>query len=348
MEKTLNRQVAVAGSGSLRWRPLTSSQRGQGVIMGKRLPAYLEAHGSGRLAARVETARRQLASCCLCPQCCKVNRLKDEKGVCRTGLRAVVANYGPHFGEETPLVGSGGSGTIFISNCNLLCVFCQNYGISHGGEGAEVTDDQLATMMISLQDQGCHNINFVTPSHVVPQILAGLKIAAGKGLHVPLVYNSSGYDSLATLRLLEGVVDIYMPDFKFWDPLSAKLYAAASDYPERARAAIGEMYRQVGELVMDEDGIAVSGLLVRHLVMPGGLAETGEIMRFIARELSSRTYVNVMDQYRPCGRASRFPPIDRFLTSDEHREALRLAAAAGLTRLDHRDWPALFRHLGVT
>jgi len=308
-------------------------------------PGYLALYANGELARRAENARQKLAECRMCPRQCKVNRLEGKKGVCETGSQAEVASYSPHFGEESPLVGSSGSGTIFISHCNLLCVFCQNYEISHLGEGTKVTADQLASMMISLQRQGCHNINFVTPSHVVPQILAALPIAIEKGLTVPLVYNTSGYDSVATLQLLEGVFDIYMPDFKFWSTESAKRFAKAPDYPEKACKAIREMHRQVGDLILDERKVAVKGLLVRHLVMPGCLEETAEIMRFLASEISTETYVNVMDQYRPCGRASQYPPIDRQLSREEYEQARKVAEKAGLTRLDRRDWSRIFRHL---
>ena len=288
-----------------------------------------------------------LSPCRVCPRNCKVDRLSDEKGVCQTGSKALVSSYAPHFGEESPLVGSGGSGTIFLTHCNLLCLFCQNFEISHLGEGLETEAGQLASMMISLQRQGCHNINFVTPSHVVPQILSALPIAIEKGLTVPLVYNSSGYDSPETLKLLEGIVDIYMPDFKFWNRESAKRYANAPDYPEVARDAVLEMHRQVGDLVLDDDGVAVKGLLVRHLVMPGGLNETGEIMGFLARKVSRDTYVNVMDQYRPCGKAYQCPPIDRRLNKDEYQEAIELARDAGLRRLDERDWVKILKRLGI-
>jgi putative pyruvate formate lyase activating enzyme len=243
------------------------------------------------------------------------------------------------------LVGSGGSGTIFLTHCNLLCVFCQNYEISHLGQGVETDAGQLSSMMVSLQRQGCHNINFVTPSHVVPQIIAALPKAIEKGLSVPLVYNSSGYDSIEMLQLLEGIFDIYMPDFKFWTIESGKRYAKAPDYPEVAKKAILEMHRQAGDLLMDEEGVAVRGLLVRHLVMPGGLDETGEILRFLSQEVSANTYVNVMDQYRPCGKAHQYAPIDRRLTNDEFQEALELAAEAGLRRLDEKDWQGIFRRL---
>jgi len=306
---------------------------------------YLALHEEGKLADRIAAAREKLTPCIVCPRRCRVDRLADEKGVCRTGAGAVVSSYGPHFGEESPLVGTGGSGTIFMTHCNLLCVFCQNYEISHQGQGVLADAGRLAAMMVSLQRQGCHNINFVTPSHVVPQILAALPGAVEKGLTLPLVYNSSGYDSVETLRLLEGIIDIYMPDFKFWTGDSGKRYAGAEDYAEVARRAVAEMHRQVGDLVLDDRGVAVRGLLVRHLVMPGGGDETREILHFMGREISTDTYVNVMDQYRPCGKASRYPPLDRPLSGDEYRQALESAREAGLHRLDEKDWGRFIRRL---
>jgi len=306
---------------------------------------YLTLHKQGKLADRIAEAGKRLSPCRVCPRHCNVDRLADEKGICRTGARAVVSSYSPHFGEESPLVGSGGSGTIFLTHCNLLCVFCQNYEISHLGQGVETDAGQLSSMMISLQRQGCHNINFVTPTHVVPQIIEALPKAVEKGLTVPLVYNSSGYDSVETLQLLDGIFDIYMPDFKFWTGDSGKRFAKAPDYPDVARKAIKEMHRQVGDLVINEEGLAVKGLLVRHLVMPGRLDETREILRFLAQDVSRNTYVNVMDQYRPCGKAHQYPPIDRRLTNEEFREALRLAEDAGLHRLDEKDWLGIVKRL---
>lgn len=308
-------------------------------------PGYLILHEQDKLNHRIAAARQRLSPCRVCPRNCKVDRLNDEKGICQTGAKAVVSSYAPHFGEESPLVGSGGSGTIFLTHCNLHCVFCQNYEISHLGQGVETDAGQLAAMMVSLQRQGCHNINFVTPSHVVPQILAALPPAVEKGLSVPLVYNSSCYDSVETLTLLEGIFDIYMPDFKFWTRESGKLYAKAPDYPEKAKKAICEMHRQVGDLVLNDEGVAERGLLVRHLVMPGGLAETREILRFLAREVSVDTYVNVMDQYRPCGKAYDYPPLDRRLKNEEYQEALAFAREAGLHRLDERDWVRIMQKL---
>jgi len=300
-------------------------------------PSYIETHHNGKLAERVKEAYRILESCHLCPRECKVNRLENEKGICRTGRSAMVSSFNPHFGEEDPLVGTNGSGTIFMTNCNLLCVFCQNWEISHLGEGSEVRSKDLADMMLHLQRQGCHNINFVTPTHVVPQILDALPYAIEGGLNVPLVYNTGGYDAVESLKLLEGIFDIYMPDFKFWDPEMARKYLKASDYPERAREALKEMHRQVGDLILDEKGIALRGIILRHLVMPGGVAGTREIMRFIAREISPNTYVNIMDQYRPCGNAYKYPPLDRGITHDEYEEALKAAREEGITRLDRRE-----------
>lgn len=300
-------------------------------------PSYLALARTGELEKRRDRALALLKECRLCPHECRVDRLSDERGgVCRTGRRAAVASYSAHFGEESPLVGHGGSGTIFISSCNLLCTFCQNYEISHYGEGVEVTPEQMAAMMLTLARSGCHNINFVTPSHVVPQILEGLSIAARHGLRMPLVYNSGGYDGIETLRLLEGIFDIYMPDFKFWNNEEAKHFCRAADYRERAMEAIKEMHRQVGDLLISESGVAVKGLLVRHLVMPNDLAGTAEIMKFLAREISPDTYVNVMDQYRPCFRASEDAVINRRISGREYADAVEAAGRAGLTRLDER------------
>jgi putative pyruvate formate lyase activating enzyme len=306
-------------------------------------PVYLETHRRGLLQAKIDTAYEILSRCNLCPRTCLVDRHHGELGACRTGDRPVVSSYAPHFGEEDPLVGQHGSGTIFFTHCNLYCIFCQNYEISHGGEGEEISVEDLAAMMLILQKRGCHNINFVTPSHQVYQILAALPLAIEGGLNVPLVYNTGGYDALETLRLLDGVVDIYMPDFKFWDPEVAKDLCQAEDYPEIARQAVKEMHRQVGGLVADESGVARRGLLVRHLVLPDGLAGTREIMGFLAKEISPFTYVNVMGQYRPCGRAAEHPSLRKFLTGLEHEEAQRLAREAGLSRLDRRE--KLFRWL---
>jgi putative pyruvate formate lyase activating enzyme len=305
-------------------------------------PAYLKAHRTGILQERVTRARAMLECCTLCPRTCRVNRLQEERGVCRTGRHAIVSSYGPHFGEEAPLVGSHGSGTIFFTHCSLCCVFCQNYDISHLGEGREVTPQGLAAIMLGLQERGAHNINLVTPSHVVPQILEALLPAIEAGLRVPLIYNSSGYDSVATLKLLDGIVDIYMPDLKFADAAVADRYCKAPDYPEKARAALREMHRQAGDLALDENGVARRGLVVRHLVMPDGTAGTRALMEFLAHEISANTYVNIMDQYRPCGDACRFTELGRAITGAEYRDALAAAQAAGITRLDRRESRRLF------
>ena len=300
-------------------------------------PAYLALAASGELAKRAETAYRHLEDCDLCARYCRVNRRKGIEGaVCRTGERAVVASYGAHHGEEDPLRGGAGSGTIFFSWCNLRCVFCQNWDISQRGVGREVEPREIADMMLALQAQGCHNINFVSPSHVVAQIIAAVADAAARGLRLPLVYNTGGYDSLEALALLEGIVDIYMPDMKYGDSALAHKYSKVRNYVEVNRAAVNEMRRQVGDLVLDENGIAQRGLLVRHLVMPHGTAGTGEVLAFLARDVSRNTYLNLMDQYRPAYRAGEFPDLDRPITGEEYREALAIAARHGLSRLDHR------------
>lgn len=299
-------------------------------------PAYLKALQDGGLAERTSKAREMLRECHVCPRHCMVDRLAGETGFCGIGERAVVSSANPHFGEESPLVGHGGSGTIFFTSCNLKCIFCQNYEISHLMEGREVDTPALGRLMLGLQKMGCHNINFVTPSHVVPQILDAVHWAATNGLRIPLVYNTGTYDLVETLEILDGIVDIYMPDLKFMDSRVAKELADAEDYPEVACRAIKEMHRQVGDLEIDEDGIATRGLLVRHLIMPDGLAGTEEAMAFLANEVSPNTYVNIMNQYRPCGRAFERPDINRPITRGEYAAAVETAQKAGITRLDQR------------
>ena len=299
-------------------------------------PAYVKSFQNDRFRDKIKSAHANLADCTLCPRECHTNRLENASGICKTGKNARVAGYHPHFGEEAPLVGTGGSGTIFFSYCNLMCNFCQNYDISHEGYGREVSAEALAAMMLDLQDQGCHNINFVTPSHVVPQILSAVEIAAAKGLMIPLVYNTSGYDKVDTLKLLEGVIDIYMPDFKFWNNDAAQAMCQAPDYRETACRAVKEMHRQVGDLKLNHSGIAVHGLLVRHLVLPAGLAGTREIMRFLAREISSGAYVNIMPQYRPCGKINGMDELLSKLNSTEYIDAVMAALEEGITRLDGR------------
>jgi len=296
-------------------------------------PRYISLYQSGELLLRTNRAMEMLRNCCICPRNCEVDRLEGELGVCNTGELARVSSYFPHFGEEPPLVGYCGSGTIFFSYCSLKCIFCQNYTISHLGEGIEVSSNAIADMMLDPQRQGCHNINFVTPTHVVPQILEALLIAVEKGLRIPLVYNTGGYDSVETLKLLDGIIDIYMPDIKYSSSDIAKRLSKAGDYPDIARAAILEMHRQVGDLDMDKRGIAFKGLLVRHLVLPEGLAGTREAMRFLAREVSRNTYVNIMDQYHPCYKAKDHPLINRRITSEEYQEALKIAQEEGLHRI---------------
>ncbi|HXF82429.1 MAG TPA: radical SAM protein [bacterium] len=307
------------------------------------LPAYLRLDRA-ELRRRAEAALDLLRSCEVCPRNCHVDRLADRWSFCKIGRHAVVSSAFPHFGEEDCLRGWRGSGTIFFSMCNLRCVFCQNFDISQQKVGREVTAPELAEIMIALQERGCHNINFVTPEHVVPQILEALPHAVARGLRLPLVYNTSSYDSMHSLRLLDGIVDIYMPDFKYWEPESARLYLKAPDYPEVARRTIAEMHRQVGPLVLDRAGLARRGVLLRHLVMPGALEETRQIMRWVASTLGPQTYVNVMAQYHPAGQVGRNPryaAINRRISPEEYAAAVQAALDAGLTRLDHRAAGAL-------
>ncbi len=297
-------------------------------------PAYLHLLENGELQQRVSEAYRRLENCEICAVRCRVNRRAGQEGFCRTGELARVSSYGPHLGEEKPLRGWRGSGTVFFGGCNLRCQYCQNYDISQTRAGEETEPQNLAAILLELQQYGCHNINFVSPSHVVPQILAAVWIAAKAGLRLPLVYNTGGYDAIETLRLLDGVIDIYMPDMKYSDPQVARDYSKVKNYPEVNRAAVREMHRQVGDLQLDARGIAQRGLLVRHLVLPNGLAGTQEIVHFLAGEISANTYLNVMDQYHPAFQAHLYASLNRPVTIQEHREAVALARQAGLTRLD--------------
>jgi putative pyruvate formate lyase activating enzyme len=301
-------------------------------------PAYL-ALDRKELDRRIDDALRTLAPCRVCPRDCDVDRLADETAVCRAGRHARVSSYFPHFGEEDCLRGWRGSGTIFFGWCNLRCVFCQNWSTSQQGAGDEVNARSLAQMMLELQARGCHNINWVTPEHVVPQILESLPYAIEGGLRLPFVYNTSGYDSLHSLALMDGIVDIYMPDFKYWDTHLAAKILGAKDYPEVVRAAIREMHRQVGDLVVEE-GLARRGVLVRHLVMPDSVEDSAKIFQWLASDLSPNTYINVMDQYHPDGRVLRepqkFPSLTRILRQGEHEAALEAARVAGLRRIDVR------------
>ncbi len=305
-------------------------------------PAYFALLHEGTLAERVQVAWKELANCRACPRACGVDRLRDEVGVCRTGHHALVASAASHMGEEACLVGRRGSGTIFFSMCNLKCVFCQNWDLSQRRDGIAMAPEQIAEAMLRLQEWGCHNINFVTPEHVVPQVIAAIGAAAVRGLNVPIVYNTSAYDSCDSLRLLDGLVDIYMPDFKYWQPETARRLSKAGDYPECARAALREMHRQVGPLQTDPDGIARRGVLVRHLVMPGMLDESSAIFRWLAEEISPDTFLNIMGQYRPCYRVGerlrdgtrRYAEIDRRPTEREIAATYAVARSAGLWRFD--------------
>ncbi|MBI4506541.1 MAG: radical SAM protein [Chloroflexi bacterium] len=312
-------------------------------------PAYLAAYESGLLREKVAQALELLGqrvddgerpTCLVCPRQCRVARLDDEPGYCRVGRYAAVSSHFPHFGEEDCLRGWRGSGTVFFTSCNLRCVFCQNWEVSQAREGHTVTPERLADIYLQLQEWGCHHLNWVTPEHVVPQALEALYLAVQRGLRLPVVYNTSAYDAPECLALLDAVVDIYMPDFKFWDAELARRYVGARDYPERVRHSIREMHRQVGDLAIDpETRLARRGLLVRHLVMPGFLDDSREIFRWLASEISPDTYVNVMDQYHPDGavlRSEKYAELRRLLRPDEHRQALALAGEAGLQRIDER------------
>ncbi len=296
-------------------------------------PSYRSAYESGKLDEVSGELYSRMESCTLCPRNCNVNRLDGETGICNTGSKAMVSSYGPHFGEEDVLVGTYGSGTIFFTNCNLLCNFCQNYDISHLGKGREVNNKEIADMMLELQNRACHNINFVTPSHVIPQIAEAVNIAAERGLNIPLVYNSGGYDSVDSLKLLDGIIDIYMPDFKFSDPDIAETTCDARDYFEIAKKAIKEMHRQVGDLKIDDNGLAYQGLIIRHLLMPEDSAGTEEIMGYMAGEISKNSYINIMDQYYPHGQVEPGSGIDRPITYGEDRRARKIAREKGLERI---------------
>lgn len=297
-------------------------------------PGYVSLMESGELMIRTASATELLQDCTVCPWDCHVDRTQGELGQCRIGRRAKVYGFMAHHGEELPLSGTQGSGTIFFSGCNMHCQYCQNEDISQEYYGMDIEAEKLAEMMLSLQERGCHNINLVSPSHVVPQILEALAIAARKGLSLPLVYNTGGYDKVETLRLLDGIVDIYMPDMKYANEENARKYSKVRNYPSINQAAVREMHRQAGDLQLDQDGIARKGLLVRHLVLPEGIAGTGKIMRFIAEEISKDTYVNIMDQYRPEYCARKFPELSRRLNRQEYLQAVNLAVEEGLKRLD--------------
>jgi putative pyruvate formate lyase activating enzyme len=300
-------------------------------------PPYVELHRSGELDRRGAAALALLgAPCRVCPRECSVDRLADERGLCKVGRQAIVASHFPHFGEENCLRGWRGSGTIFFGGCNLRCVFCQNYEVSWRAQGQEVDAEQLAAMMLELQQIGCHNVNWVTPEHVVPQILEALPLAVDGGLRLPIVYNTSAYDSTDSLQLMDGVVDIYMPDLKLTSSELTRRYLGKREYFQVASGNVREMRRQVGDLVLDEEGLALRGLIVRHLVMPGAIAESEAVLRFVAKELGPDTYVNLMGQYRPAGRSERYEEINRRPYPEELGRAFEIADGLGLRRLDAR------------
>jgi putative pyruvate formate lyase activating enzyme len=295
-------------------------------------PSYLSLYETGELSERGRRLEQFLKECRLCPRECGINRLEGKVGYCGAGSALVVSSAFPHFGEERPLVGHHGSGTIFLTHCNLRCVFCQNYDISHLGSGEPITSSDLARAMTRLQEIGCHNINFVTPTHYVPQIVASLPEAIERGLRLPLVYNCSGYESIEVIRLLEGIVDIYMPDVKFMEESYSEKFCHAPDYPEVVKKVLKEMHRQVGDLTVNSIGVAERGLLIRHLVMPGGVASSEAVLKFIADEISIHSYINLMDQYRPEYKAHEHPEINRRITPKEYLEAIQLAKRYRLYR----------------
>ncbi len=296
------------------------------------VPSYIELHEKGILTQRVEELGEILKECRLCPRECRVNRIDGDVGYCGASSEIMVSSAFPHFGEEPPLVGYHGSGTIFLTHCNLLCIFCQNYDISHQGRGGRISVSDLARTMVKLQELGCHNINFVTPTHYAPQIVSALPEAIERGLRLPIVYNCSGYESLEVIKLLEDIVDIYMPDIKYMDERFSKKFSNAPDYPKVVKNVLKEMHRQVGELKTNALGIAERGLLIRHLVMPNGIASSEAVLRFIAEEISPHSYVNIMDQYRPEYRAHEYPEINRRITHKEYVEAIQIAKRFGLYR----------------
>jgi len=330
--------LAMGGSVLLTSAPLRLlAQDGRSGRSTAWVPAYEKLEQAGQLAERIERAYALFENCRCCPRQCGVDRLAGERGFCRAPARVMVYSAHPHFGEEIPLVGTGGSGTIFFSNCNLRCVFCQNWPISLEGRGSVMEDAELAEMMLKLQQIGCANINLVTPTHVMPNILKATRIALKRGLHLPLVYNTSGYERVEIVRLLDGIVDIYLPDFKYTDPEKAAMYSSgAADYPQMAKQGIAEMHRQVGGLQVSGDGVARRGLIIRHLVMPNRVAGTREFVRWVADSLGRSTYVNIMAQYHVDYHAYNYPEIARGITVEEFLEAIEWAQEYGLTNLDEK------------
>ncbi len=340
--KFISSAILAGGAAFLFSRSLGAQPRKETLFR----PAYAKLEGKGKFAARIREAEGLLANCRLCPRMCGVNRLKGERGFCRAPLKPVIYSAHPHFGEERPIVGINGSGTIFFSNCNLRCVFCQNWPIAHEGRGEEISPEELASVMIRLQKIGCHNINLVTPTHVMPAILGAVRIALKKGLNLPIFYNTSGYENLEALAILNGIVDIYKPDMKYMDGDKAARYSAgAADYPEAAKGAVLEMHRQVGTLRLDSRGVAQRGLLIRHLVMPNGVAGTEKFVKWVAENLPKSTYINIMAQYRVEYKAFEHPEIARGITVKEFLEAMALAERQGLTNLDTNSLAVRDRHL---
>ena len=295
-------------------------------------PSYLNLYESGELKKRVENARQRLRKCFMCPRVCGARRLQGERGECGVGRYAMVSSFGPHHGEERVLRGWMGSGTVFFAGCNMRCVYCQNWEISQLRIGEEVSPEHLSRIFLRIQEMGCHNLNLVTPSHIVAQILEALYIAVQKGFKLPIVYNTSAYDSIPTLRLLDGVVDIYMPDLKYGDSKTAEKYSGVKNYWEVATRAIKEMHRQVGDLIIGPDGLAKRGLLIRHLILPNGIAGSKRVLEFIAREISVDSWVNLMDQYYPAYKALQYPELSRRITSREYREVVEYARSLGIHR----------------
>lgn len=310
-------------------------------------PAYLAAYNSARLNDLVEESFRLLESCTICPRQCKVNRLKNEKGFCKTGLKPMVCSFMPHHGEEPPISGQRGSGTIFFSHCNMHCVYCQNYEFSQIGEGKEVDFQELADFMLQLQDMGCHNINLVTPTHVMPQILKALLLAIPKGLRLPLVYNTGGYELPEIIKLLDGIVDIYLPDMRYADNDAAIKYSSAPDYTRYNQESLKEMHRQVGVAKIDQEGIIKKGLIIRHLVLPDNIAGTDKIMQFISTQLSKDTYISLMSQYLPCYKAAQFKEILRRITLKEYQDAKDTMYKWGLSNGWIQDSCGLDRFAGI-
>jgi putative pyruvate formate lyase activating enzyme len=304
--------------------------------MNRNVPSYRKLLDSGELNKRVLDSYEHLSICDICPLDCHVDRTSGRLGLCRIGINAKVSSFTPHYGEENPLRGWRGSGTIFFNRCNLKCQYCQNYDISQTDSADEVSPEDIAIMMLHLQAHGCHNINFVSPSHVVPQILAAVLIAAKAGLNIPLVYNTGGYDSLAMLSLLDGVIDIYMPDMKYGDSATAQKYSKVPKYTVINQIAVKEMHRQVGDLQIDINSLAIRGLLIRHLILPNSLAGTDKVVQFLSNEISKETYLNLMDQYHPSYNAHQYPELLRPITNDEYRDALKMALDVGLHRFDKK------------